>query len=70
MLFLLELNTAAPTPRTVEGGLGLTDPAMVADRVLGARWDLAREWGKSIGENTPPMLQRLLLESLETEEEG
>ena len=70
LLFLLELNTAAPTPRTVEGGLGLTDPAMVADRVLGARWDLAREWGKSIGENTPPMLQRLLLESLETEEEG
>ena len=57
---------ATPDPdRGIDVGLGLTDPAMVASRVLEYRQELAREWGEAVGSYLPGALQALLAETLE-----
>jgi len=72
-LFLLELLTASPAPKTIpadeakgiERGLGLVDPATVAAMVLEQRQQIAHEWSEAMSEYVPGALQELLVESLQ-----
>ena len=65
-LFVLELLSCSPQPRQLSnGGLGMTEPALVASRVLAHREEIAREWAAAVAGSVPATLQRLLQEDLE-----
>lgn len=71
-LFVLELLTAPPSPRTLPAdeppgapsGLGMTDPERVVELVLVHRQQICNEWGTSLRDDLPPRLQQLLADSL------
>ena len=71
-LFMLEVLTAPPSPRTLPAdepkgapsGLGMTDPERVAELVLVHRQQICQEWGVSLRDGMPPKLQQLLADSL------
>ena len=65
-LFVLEMLSASPSARKLSNGeMGLTDPALVAYKVLEARMTIAEEWAASIPKSVPPALQELLQQDLE-----
>ncbi|EOD06933.1 hypothetical protein EMIHUDRAFT_438618 [Emiliania huxleyi CCMP1516] len=65
-LFVLELLSSSPQPRQLSsGGLGMTEPALVASRVLAHREAIARDWAAAVAGSVPTALQELLREDLE-----
>ena len=75
-LFLLELLTTPPSPRTlppVEGATGdaggatlaMTEPEDVAQRILAQRERTCRAWGAALRDDFTQQLQELLAQSLE-----
>lgn len=65
-LFLLELLSCSPQPRKLSnGGLGMTNPALVASRVLAHREKIARDWAGAVAGSVSISLQKLLQEDLE-----